>query len=224
MLHLLSLALCFGLVATACSNGLGVATAQSARQLDEVERIVDLLELRDGSRVADIGADDGEWSVFLADHVGSLGRVLATEVTDAKVEEIERRARRAQASVVDALRGNQTTLGLPDQCCDAALIRMVYHHFQDPENMRASLVSALRPNARVLVIDTLPQKHWGDVDGELDRGGHGILVSEALIAEMTGDGFEVDRAVRSVAGTRWRSLRGALSVARTEIRLDGDAP
>lgn len=170
---------------------LGCATdAVSADELGRLERV---LALKAGGQVADVGAGDGRWSVKLAGLVGAQGRVWATEVEQRKVDEIEERAQRDRSSRITAVLGDQRRTGLAEGCCDAVLLRMVYHHFRNPESMRADLYRALRPGGRIAVVETAPQKSWGDVDGEIDRGGHGIGIDE-LLEEMTASGFElVDR-------------------------------
>ncbi len=93
----------------------------------------------------------------------------------------------SRANIVAVLGGERST-GLESGCCDAILLRMVYHHFTEPEPMRASLLDALRPGGRIAVIDIVPQTGWGRLDGVPDRGGHGIEV-EDVVAEMLGAGF-----------------------------------
>src|SRR5262249_59133752 len=115
---------------------------------------------------------------------------LAREVDAAEIEKIEKRVREAGLGNVTTILGTQQDTGLPAGCCDAILLRMVYHHFAEPERMRASLREALRPEALLAVVDTRPQKSWRKLEGVPDRGGHGIR-EEDLVREMTGDGFEV---------------------------------
>ncbi len=155
----------------------------------ETERLVEALALQDGMRIADIGAGDGEWAERLAEEVGPAGHVYATEIDVDDVEKIEKRANRAGLENVTVVLGTDTDTGLPDGCCEAILLRMVYHHFTRPAPMRASLRRALRPGALLAVIDLQPRADWGDLDGVPDRGGHGIR-DEELVAEMTSDGFE----------------------------------
>jgi SAM-dependent methyltransferase len=164
----------------------GVALALSS----ETTRLVEALGLEAGMRVADVGAGDGEWSERLAREVGPTGHVYATEIEGHDVEEIRDRMRRSGLENVTAVLGTTTDTGLPEACCDAILLRMVYHHFTDPAPMRASLRRALRPGARLVVIDLQPDNGWGELPGVPDRGGHGIR-DEDLISEMTSDGFEV---------------------------------
>lgn len=166
--------------------GCGTARA-SAREAD---LIAEALALRAGMQVADVGAGNGRWSEELARRVGETGHVWATEVDEEEIEEIRDRVESAELGNVTPVLGDQQGTGLPDGCCDAILLRLVYHHFTEPEPMRASLRRALRPGGLIAVIDIVPQKDWHQLPGVPDRGGHGIAPAE-LIAEMTADGFEV---------------------------------
>ncbi len=169
--------------------GLGGAVAVPALA-SESERLFTALGLKPGLRVADVGAGDGEWAERLAREVGETGHVFATEVDQSEIEKIQKRMRDAGLANVTTILGSQQDTGLPAACCDAVLLRMVYHHFAEPGRMRASLRAALRPDAALVIVDTEPQENWRKLDGVPDRGGHGIR-EEDLVREMTGDGFEV---------------------------------
>jgi len=168
-----------------------VAVGPAAHPLDsEAERVIAVLHLRPGLRVADVGAGNGEWAERLGREVGETGHVYATEVDRDHLQTVEARLKEAGLKNATTILGTQEDTGLPPECCDAVLLRMVYHHFTDPARMRASLRSALRHGAPLVVIDTEPQKSWRHLEGVPDRGGHGIK-EEDLVREMTGDGFEV---------------------------------
>lgn len=155
----------------------------------ELDLIVEALGLEPGAIVADVGAGDGKWAVKLAQHVGPEGHVFATEVDEDEVEEIEENVLGAFLNNVTVVQGDATGSGLPAACCDAILLRLVYHHFTHPADMRASLRRALRPGGVLAVVDISPQTSWRDLPGVPDRGGHGIAPAD-LIQEMTSDGFQ----------------------------------
>jgi SAM-dependent methyltransferase len=117
----------------------------------EFPEIADLLQLKSGSIVADVGAGSGSWTILLADNVGPTGHVFATDVRPEFVSGI--RQATAKLPNVTVVLGTQDSTELPPQCCDAVLLRMVYHAFRNPKAMRGSLARALRPGGRVLVID-----------------------------------------------------------------------
>jgi SAM-dependent methyltransferase len=156
----------------------------------ESERLAEALALRPGMSVADVGAGRGEWAKDISRRVGPAGRVFATEVEQDKVDRIAERIADAGLTNVTTLLGTDEDTGLPAGCCDAILLRLVYHHFTDPAKMRRSLVRSLRPGARLVVVDTEPHGSWPSLPGVPDRGGHGIA-PEDLIAELTGEGFTV---------------------------------
>jgi cyclopropane fatty-acyl-phospholipid synthase-like methyltransferase len=170
------------LVCTAC-------TAARAPVV-EADRIATVLALQPGTWVADVGAGNGEWTRELAQRVGEDGRVYSTEVDEDDVAEIRKTIKSAGLTNVTALLGQADDSGLPEACCDAILLRLVYHHFTDPSEMRRSLYRALRPGGLIAVIEIEPQSHWPDLSGVPDRGGHGIPARD-LIEEMASQGFEV---------------------------------
>lgn len=163
---------------------------QTGLQASERDLLGQALGLQAGMKAADVGAGDGEWTEYLAREVGPAGHVYSTEIDEDDVAKLTSRARRAGLDNVTAILGTESETGLGPGCCDAILLRTVYHHFTRPAPMRASLRQALRPGARLAVVDFQPKHDSRAVPGVPDRGGHGIRIDE-LIAEMTGDGFEV---------------------------------
>jgi ubiquinone/menaquinone biosynthesis C-methylase UbiE len=156
----------------------------------EMERIAAVLGLEPGMTVADVGAGDGDFAVELARLVGEEGLVIATEVEEDKVEKLRELAQETGLANLEVVLGSQESTGLAAGCCDAILLRMVYHHFQEPAAMRADLWAALRPAGRIAIIDIVPQGAWRRLPGVPDRGGHGIA-PEQLLEEMTAGEFEL---------------------------------
>lgn len=156
----------------------------------EVDQIAAVLPIELGMKVADVGAGDGEWSLAIAHLVGQEGRIFATEVANDELRTIERKVEQSGLSNIMVVAGNQMDSGLPEACCEAILLRLVYHHFVDPTSMLASLRSALLPGGHLAVIDITPQQHWRTLEGVPDRGGHGIA-PEQLIEEMGERGFQL---------------------------------
>lgn len=173
---------CFGLVAYALVQGGRIDD-------DELQRLVEILRIEDGDIVADVGAGDGRWAVALAPEVGDSGRIYATEVDPNDLKQIRSRVERENATNVIVVEGDQDDMGLADACCDAILLRRVYHHFQNPRLMQDELRKALRGDGRLLVIDFDTRSRWKRPDGVPEsRDGHGIS-QEMLVSEMEQAGF-----------------------------------
>ena len=75
--------------------------------------------------------------------------------------------------------------GLPPNCCDAIILRRVYHHLADPGALSADLLRALRPGGVLAVIDFPPPFFLG-------RGAFGVPTKD-VIDEVTRSGFELVR-------------------------------
>ena len=165
---------------------------------DETPRIARALELRPGAVVADVGAGDGSYAIALAPLVAPGGRVLATELDDDAVAKIRDEAADARVTNLTALQGGIDTTNLPAGCCDAVLMRGVYHHLTAPAAIDASVFAALKPGGRFLVVDFPPSfwlSLWTPEGIPADRGGHGIPL-DVLVREVEGAGFRtvlVDR-------------------------------
>jgi predicted methyltransferase len=157
----------------------------------ETPRIARALELRPGDVVADVGAGDGSYAIALAAMVAPEGRVIATELDDDALAKIRGNVTDEHATNVTILRGGTDTTNLPPGCCDAVLMRGVYHHLTAPAAVDASVFAALKPGGRFLVVDFPPSfwlSPWTPKDIPADRGGHGIPL-DVLAREVEAAGF-----------------------------------
>jgi SAM-dependent methyltransferase len=150
------------------------------------DAIAALTQLEPGQVVVDIGAGAGLMSLELARRLGPEGQVLATDIAPDLVGEIRAQAAYEGLQNVSPILSDQRFTGLPPDCCDAILLRFVYHEFTGPEVMNAEMLRALKPGGLVAVIDDRAE---GDslVNG---RGNHTIQ-PEVLIEEMVASGFEL---------------------------------
>lgn len=168
--------------------GAGFAFILDGSLEERAERLAEALRIESGDVVADVGAGDGEWSVELAAKVGPKGRVYATEVSRRAIKKIEKRISRHGLDNVAVVMGDQTDTGLPAECCDAILLRLVYHHFEQPKLMQADLLRALKPGKLIAIVDFSPENSLGRSNVPRFRNGHGVA-AEKVIEEMKAAGF-----------------------------------
>jgi ubiquinone/menaquinone biosynthesis C-methylase UbiE len=176
--------------------GLVLAVAGSCRTFDaESQRLEEVLALDPGEVVADVGAGDGEWTLEMARRVGPAGRVFATEIDPDRIRQIRKAVAEAGAANVTVIEGTPDDTKLPHGCCDAILLRHVYHHITHPAAMSASLLHALRHGGFVAVIVFNPLTLLPVPDGVPEnRRAHGMPI-DVLIEEMTAQGFEVSQRI-----------------------------
>jgi ubiquinone/menaquinone biosynthesis C-methylase UbiE len=123
-----------------------------ARKL-QVGRVMDLLGLKRGSHVADIGAGSGWFTVRSARRVQKEGVVYAVEINPEYVRHIKRRAKREKLPNIRTVLGKPNDPMLAPASIDAALLLKTYHEIADPITFLRRLRPALRAGARVGIID-----------------------------------------------------------------------
>ena len=152
--------------------------------------IIALASPRPGMAVLDVGAGTGLFSMMLSDGVGPGGRVYAEEVLEKFGRFIAERARREHRENVVSVIGTDTSVGIPPGSVDLVFACDVYHHFDHPAEMLASIRSALRPGGELFLVDfsrepgqspawILDHVRAGEaaVTAEIERAGFELLAS-----------------------------------------------
>lgn len=167
------------------------------RLAQEAARLWDLLALRPGSRIGDVGAGSGDLTALLAQRVGPAGRIFVAEIDPVRLRRLQKRKQKAGWNNVEVIEARPDNCNLPESTCDAVFMRGVYHHLTDPAAMDASLLRALRPGGTLAVIDFPPRlllAPWTPKGIPSNRGGHGI--QRALMTEeLERAGFDAVRTV-----------------------------
>jgi predicted methyltransferase len=203
---------CWLTLAIALAASSAVLTQSRSRQAgddgSDAARLVAALGIRAGSVVAEIGAGDGELTLAMSRAVGDSGRVYSTELGDDRVAALKKAVEPAGATNVQILAADVARTNLPAGCCDAVFMRNVYHHFDDPVAMNASIFEALRPGGTVAVMDFTPPPGGGPVSPPARDadGTHGVRADE--VAE------ELKRAGFALVSVETGNERGVLVVAR----------
>jgi SAM-dependent methyltransferase len=160
----------------------------------EMPRLRQVLNLKAGMSVADVGAGGGDLTLALAPKVGPAGRVFSSDIDPTALEQIRRRVEAAGLRNVTLVEANAHTTGLPANCCDAIVLRRVYHHLSDPAATNADFLRSLRPGAVLAVIDFPPTLGWlwpwTPQGVPKNRKGHGVT-AEIVVGEVTASGFDL---------------------------------
>ena len=155
-------------------------------------RVIKALALASGERVAEVGAGDGALTVAIARHVGPDGRVFTTELGESRVRSLQAAVTASGLAQIEVVEAATTHTNLGDACCDALLMRDVYHHFADPAAMNVSLLASLKPGGRVAILDFAPSngKESTTAEGRSRDGRHGVG-RQTVSRELADAGFTV---------------------------------
>jgi len=128
----------------------------SAISESEIQRLARMMNWKAGQVIADVGAGEGEIGFAAAGVVGESGKVYLTELDEEKFAALQKDAGRRKLKNVVIVAAAEKESKLPDNCCDAIILRRVYHHFTAPAEMDASLLRSLRQGGLLAVIEFAP--------------------------------------------------------------------
>src|SRR5688500_18358889 len=139
----------------------------------QVTRVMDVLGIKEGSSVADIGAGSGWFTVRAARRVGNNGAVYAVEINSEYLKHIEDRAKRENLPNIRTILGKEDDPLLSANSVDAVLLLKTYHEIAQPVRLLTRVRQAMRSGALLGIID-----REGDADS------HGI--DKATVIEEAG--------------------------------------
>jgi SAM-dependent methyltransferase len=162
-----------------------------AKVFDDPERdawqkphdVIQALALKPDAVVADIGAGTGYFAVRLA-HMVPRGRVYAVDTEASMVKHLAARAKKAGLANLTAVQGAPEDPRLPEKA-DLVLLVDVYHHVDERERYFSKLAAALKPGARIAIVDFRMDSPHGPpraarveaatVKAELARAGYRVV-------------------------------------------------
>jgi ubiquinone/menaquinone biosynthesis C-methylase UbiE len=167
------------------------------QQEEEPDRALDLIGIDKGLVVADVGAGSGYITTRLARRVGPTGKVYANDLQPAMVARLRERVRREGLQNVEPVQGSEADANLPAAAIDLVIMVDVYHEMHQPQAMLQSLRRALKPGARLVLLEF--RKEDPNVPIRLE---HKMSVAEAR-TEITAEGFTFERVI---GGLPWQHI------------------
>lgn len=123
--------------------------------------VVDVLDVRPGMTVADVGAGTGYFEPWLARAAGVTGTVLAVDAEPDMVRYLTKRVEDERLTNVRVSRARTDDPALPAGAVDRILVVDTWHHLEGREAYAKKLATALRPGGRIIVVDFKPDATQG---------------------------------------------------------------
>lgn len=115
--------------------------------------VMDALQIKSGSVVADVGAGEGYFSFHLASRVGPQGKVYAEDIEAKKLSKISARAEKERISQIEEILGSPEDPRLPADALDAILVVDAFHEMVKYDAMLQGMYRALKPSGLLGIID-----------------------------------------------------------------------
>jgi ubiquinone/menaquinone biosynthesis C-methylase UbiE len=151
--------------------------------------VIESLNLKGDSVVADLGSGVGYFSLKLASNVGERGSVLAEDILGDSLAFLWVRALLRHQTKIRTIRGKADDPLLPPSGVDGILIANSYHEFTKPLAMLDRTFRALRSGGRLVVLDRGPRSYQGE-SREIQMQRYQIAAS-IVEGEICRTGFEI---------------------------------
>ncbi|MCA9880487.1 MAG: methyltransferase domain-containing protein [Thermomicrobiales bacterium] len=115
-------------------------------------RLLEMLALKPGEHVLDVGSGPGHYAFEMASAVGDSGRVAGVDNADDSLATAQRRC--AGLVNVGFHLGDATALPFADAIFDAALSTQTFEYLPNVQAALAEMFRVLTPGGRVLIHDT----------------------------------------------------------------------
>jgi ubiquinone/menaquinone biosynthesis C-methylase UbiE len=163
---------------------LGILEGPDRDEWQQPDRIMDALGIADGSRVADLGAGGGWFTLRLARRVGPNGVVYAEDIQREMIEAIDRRVQREGLTNVRTILGTAADPRLPEGL-QAVLIVDTYPQLGNPVDVLRRVGRALAANGRIGIVDFRTDGGGGPGPPLVDRLDPDVVIRDASAAGLT---------------------------------------
>jgi SAM-dependent methyltransferase len=145
------------------------------------DAVIELMAIRTGSTVADLGAGTGYFVGKLAQRVGKGGKVLALDIEPEMIAFLGRRVKEQQLDNVEPRLVVPDDPGLTPASVSRILIVNTWHHIDERPSYSRKLAAALAPGGEIWIVDFTLESDLGppaqyrlpatQVVRELEQGG-----------------------------------------------------
>jgi SAM-dependent methyltransferase len=153
------------------------------------EAALDVLELKPGMMVADVGAGTGYFTLRMAKRVAPNGKVFANDIQPEMLRRLRRRAEESGVSNIETVLGGEADPRLPAGKLDLILLVDVYHEFSQPQRMLQKMRQALKPDGRLVLLEYRKEDPAIPIRPE-----HKMSIAEVK-TEVEAEGFKLQKVL-----------------------------
>jgi ubiquinone/menaquinone biosynthesis C-methylase UbiE len=144
------------------------------------------MDIQPTDAIADIGAGSG-YHVFKMAPMASKGTIYAVDIQDEMLAAIREKMEAQDVRNIKMVKGGEQGVNLPENSVDKVLMVDVYHEFNYPKEMIASIKKALKPDGKIFLIE-----YRGEDRSVPIKAVHKMTEAQA-VREMNAAGFILER-------------------------------
>ena len=133
-------------------EGIGWLERSDREKEENVSSLIQNMGIKYNDTIADIGAGSG-YHVFRMAPLANKGLVYAVDIQGEMLMQIEKTKESSKIRNVETILGSENSVYLPKNSVDKILMVDVYHEFNFPVEMIASMKNGLKPNGQLFLIE-----------------------------------------------------------------------
>ena len=133
-------------------QGIGWLERFEREQEENVSKLILNMRIKSDDIIADIGAGSG-YHAFRIAPLAKNGLVYAVDIQTEMLMTIEKNKEFSKIKNIETILGTEKSVQLPKNSVDKILMVDVYHEFNFPVEMIASMKNALKPNGQLFLIE-----------------------------------------------------------------------
>jgi len=162
------------------------------REKDENStQLVKNLDIKPGMIIADIGAGSGYYTVRVSKLLTG-GKIYAVDVQQEMIDFLNNRIQKEKLNNIETVLGEEQKVPLPPSSIDMMFLVDVYHEFAYPYEMSKSMMSALKPDGKLILVE------FRGEDKSLAIKGLHKMTEEQIIKELSAAGFKFERNITNL--------------------------
>jgi len=116
-------------------------------------KVIEVLRIKQGDSIADIGAGSGYFTIPFAKTVGEEGSVYAVDIEQGMLDHIKQQADSEKLSNIPLIKVDADSSGLKEKSVDLVFICDTYHHIENRKVYFQKLKGAMKKNGRLAIVD-----------------------------------------------------------------------
>jgi len=124
-------------------------------------RVLDIVGVKSGMTVGEVGAGNGYFTLKLASRVGPSGRIYANDILGGALAELQDRAKKRNLSNIMAILGTETDPRLPPSKLEIVFLVRTFHDLSEPVVMMDRVAASLKPGGKIVIVEVEYEAHDG---------------------------------------------------------------
>jgi ubiquinone/menaquinone biosynthesis C-methylase UbiE len=156
------------------------------------EKVMDIMGLKPGMVIGEVGAGRGRFTVHLARRVGDSGRIYANDISEDALEFLRFRCDRDDIRNIEIIMGEEEDPLLPENSLDMIFMVWVFHMLEKPVPLMKNMIPSLKPGALLIILappDYEIDEEIKEMEGKLppDR----LTIRQRIEKAAADSGFEL---------------------------------